>query len=253
MDERELLRKIGLTESEAKVYLALLKIGEFTSKGKILKESKIATSKVYHVLNKLIDKGLVSTIIKNNVKHFTAAPPLRIKDYVESKKQEIIKEEETTKRLLPRLNELYKTLREKTTAEIFFGWQGMETAYSSILSEIKKGQTVYVLGASQGLDPERTKRFFLKYGLRARIKGIKIKIIYNENSRQYAEDIEKDGNIKFNKKFLFKTAPVEVSVTKDVTAIIMLKKEPIVVLVRDKETADSFITYFEELWKIAKI
>ena len=72
------LRKIGLTESEIKVYLALLKIG-ISSKGKIIKESKIAPSKVYEIADKLIEKGLCSTITKNGVKHFMVVKVRRIK------------------------------------------------------------------------------------------------------------------------------------------------------------------------------
>lgn len=252
MAERELLRKLGLTDSEAKVYLALLKIGEFTSKGAILKEARIAPSKVYHVLDKLIDKGLVSTVTKDNVKRFAAAPPRRIGDYLALKKQEIEQEEKTAEELLPRLEALYKTFREKTTAEVFFGWQGIETVYSTVLAGLKKNDSVYVLGASTGADPEKTRRFFLKYSLKTYLKGIIVNVLFNENARDYAASMEKEAKITFNKKFLFKTTPVEVTVAKDVTAIVMLKEEPLVILIRDKETAESFVTYFEELWKIAK-
>ncbi len=252
MAEKELLQKLGLTDSEAKVYLALLKIGEFTSKGAILKEAKIAPSKIYHILDKLMDKGLVSTITKNNVMRFAAAPPARLKDYLERKKQEVAEEEQTAAELLPQLELSYKAFREKTTAEIFIGWQGLETAYSTILAGLKRGDDVYVLGASQGADSEKTKRFFLKYGLKAHLKGIKVKIIFNATARQYVSEIEKETKIAFDKKFLFKTTPVEVAVAKDVTAIVMLKAEPLVILIRDKETAESFTTYFEELWGIAK-
>ena len=129
MTNSDLLKKIGLTDSESKVYLALLKIGKLTSKGEILKESKIAASKIYIVLDKLMDKGLASTIIKNNVKHFSAAPPSRLKDYLDQKKQDIIENEKTADELLPKLELYYKSFREKTTAEVFFGWKGLETAY----------------------------------------------------------------------------------------------------------------------------
>ncbi len=252
MAEQELLEKLGLAGSEAKVYLALLKIGEFATKGPILKETKIAPSKVYHVLDKLIAKGLVSTIVKNNVKHFAAAPPDRLKDYLDTKKRELMAEEKTAAELMPRLQGLYKTFKEKTTAEIFMGWQGMESAYYSILNGMKKGDEWYGLGASEGVNKEMTRQFFNKYGFKVHKKGIIARVIFNENSRKYAEKFEKETGIKLNKKFLFKTTPVEVAVANDVTAIVMLKAEPLVILIRDKETAQSFITYFEELWKIAK-
>ncbi len=252
MMEKELLEKLGLTGSEAKVYLALLKIGEFSTKGPILKETKIAPSKVYYVLDKLISKGLVTTIIKQNIKHFAAAPPYRLKDYLVAKKRELAEEEKTAAELMPRLEGLYKTFGEKTTAEIFVGWQGMESAYYYIMSKMKRGDNWYGLGASEGEDPEKTKQFFNKYGYKVHQKKIKARVIFNENARDYVAQFEKETGVKLDRKFLFKTSPVEVAVANELTAIVMLKKEPLVILIHDKQTAESFITYFEELWKIAK-
>ena len=57
----ELLKEVGLTEGEIKVYLALFKIGA-SSTGPIVKEAKIHSSKVYPILDRLIEKGLVSFI-----------------------------------------------------------------------------------------------------------------------------------------------------------------------------------------------
>ncbi len=252
MIEKEVLQTLGLSSSEAKVYLALLKIGQFSSKGAILKETNTAPSKIYHVLDKLIQKGLVSTLVKRNIKHFAAAPPARLKEYLTSKKQQLAKEELLAEELLPQLESMYKTVQERVTAEIFLGWQGMETAYSTILSGLKKHQTAYILGASEGVNPEKTKRFFLKYSIKAQLKGINVRCIFNENAREYVKELEHETKSKLNKKFLFKTTPVEVSVANETSAIVMLKEEPIVILIRDKETAQSFVTYFEELWKIAK-
>jgi len=245
------LRTIGLTDSETKVYLALLRLG-LTSKGKILKEAKIAPSKVYHVLDKLMDKGLVSMIIKNNVKHFAAAPISRIKDYLDKKKDELAEEEKTLAEVQPQLEALQKRSLEKTTAEIFFGWKGMETAYYSIIDKMKKGQEAYILGASKGADPERSKTFFAKYNKKALAKGIRVKVIFNENARQYALEGEKEIGMRYSKRFLPITTPVEVAVTQGITALVMLKEEPLIILIHDKETSESFMSYFKQLWKIAK-
>lgn len=252
MEKEELLRKIGLTKSESKVFIALLKIGDFTAKGKIVDESKIAPSKIYDILNKLIEKGLVSTIIKNNIKHFIAANPEKLLEYTANKKVQIIEEEKSIKQMLPELREIYASLKKKVIAEVFIGWKGMENVYSTSLESMKKSDKIYILGASKGNNQEKTKEFFLKYSQRAKQKEISAKVIFNENARSYVKEMEKELKIRLNKKFLFKTTPVEVAITKDVTAIIILKEEPIVTLIHDKETAESFVMYFNELWKIAK-
>ena len=63
----ELLKEIGLTPGEIKVYTALLE-NDLSRTGKISKLSGVHTSKVYPILDRLIEKGLVSYIIENNVK-----------------------------------------------------------------------------------------------------------------------------------------------------------------------------------------
>ena len=64
--EREILREIGLTDSETKVYLALLELGDST-RGEIVNTAGIAGSKLYEIIDKLQDRGLVSVYIKNKV------------------------------------------------------------------------------------------------------------------------------------------------------------------------------------------
>lgn len=252
MNIQPTLRTIGLTNSEVKVYLALLELGA-SSKGGILKEAKIAPSKIYHVLDKLILKGLATMIIKDNVRHYSAVSVSRIMDYLNKKKAEIEEEERSIAKILPTLENLQKRHIDETKAEVFFGWKGMDTAYSSVLNNLNKGQVVYILGASEGADPKKTRLFFLKYGALARKKRVGVKVIFNENTREYVKDIEKILKTRFKKRFLFKTTPVEVAIANNITGIIILKEIPLVILIQDKEVSESFITYFNELWKIAKL
>jgi len=51
------LKAIGLTEGEIRVYLALLDSG-LTTTGIVIKQSNITGSKVYNILDRLIEKGL---------------------------------------------------------------------------------------------------------------------------------------------------------------------------------------------------
>ena len=68
------LEEVGFDNKEIQVYLSLLKIGE-TSATKISKETKIERTLVYYIIEKLINRGLVSFNLKNNVK---AKPPIKL-------------------------------------------------------------------------------------------------------------------------------------------------------------------------------
>ena len=84
----EVLRELGLTEGEIKVYLALIGLGEVTS-GPIVKEARVSLSKVYQILDRLSKKGLVAHILKNNTKYFKAADPNRLLVYLNEKQDSL--------------------------------------------------------------------------------------------------------------------------------------------------------------------
>ena len=61
------LKKIGLTQGEIKVYLALIKHGAQT-KSHLAIKADVSSSKVYEIAERLIKKGLVSSFTKNKIK-----------------------------------------------------------------------------------------------------------------------------------------------------------------------------------------
>jgi len=69
-----MLKELGLSIQEERVYAALLSLGTTTS-GPLCKEANITSSHVYHVLDQLIAKGLVSFQEKNTRKQFFVSPP----------------------------------------------------------------------------------------------------------------------------------------------------------------------------------
>ena len=245
------LRKIGLTESEIKVYLALLKLGT-SSKGSLIKESKIAHSKIYEITDKLIDKGLCSTITKNGIKYFMGASPIRLRDYLSKKQEEILQEEKELEKIMPELQSYYNRMPEGVKVEVFIGWKGLETVYASLLEMAKKEEEVYIVGAGTGKEEEKLELFYTVHGRTAFTKGLQVKVIFNESARNYIKKIEKNIKKTYNKKFLFDYTQTEMLIFMDMTAIIIRRYEPIIVLIKDKETANSFKKYFQELWKIAK-
>ncbi|MGD9276028.1 MAG: helix-turn-helix domain-containing protein [Candidatus Pacearchaeota archaeon] len=99
------LEGIGLTNSEILVYTTLLKIGQ-SATGKIVSNAKISSGKIYEVLDKLIDKGLAGYILKNNVKHFSALNPEKLKEYIAKKKKEIQEKEKEVGKIIPELKKL---------------------------------------------------------------------------------------------------------------------------------------------------
>ena len=122
---KETLKEIGLGREELDVYLVMLKIGSNLA-SKISKETKINRSHIYQLLDRLIEKGFVSYVIKENRKYFSAVNPRKI--------IEIIKEKENKlKNILPTLLKITSIDKGKPIVEIFEGKEGIKTILNDIL------------------------------------------------------------------------------------------------------------------------
>jgi len=245
----DILEKIGLTESEVKVYLAMLKLGQSTA-GPIVDESQVTRSKIYDILERLKHKGLVSYIIKSETKYFSAADPNNLTRYLDNEEKEIKQKREEIKELIPELEKYYKSAIGKNIAEIFIGMKGMETAFNVLVKEFSSDEIQYVFGAGKGEDVEKIQIFFERFHRKRVEKKIKARIIFNEDSRGLFSPSEKSKLVEV--KYLLESTPAAINIYKNHTIIAILLKDPITLLIHNKEVADSFKDYFKAMWKIAK-
>ena len=243
MDEN-LLEQIGLTKSEIKVYLALLELGS-SSTGKIIDKSKASSSKIYEILDRLIDKGLVSFIVKSGVKYFEPAQPERLMDYMNEKELEINKQKQDLKKIIPEL-ELKRTLSKyKSEATIYRGFKGIQTGFYSSMNLMKPGQEV--LAYSIPSMNETLNRFFVNLHKKMVNKKIKRRYILDESAKGELQTLPK--NNKFAKiKYLSQQTPSSIIIFNDRVLIFPETKDLLLIAIDSKEVADSFRMQFETLW-----
>lgn len=244
------LEEIGLTKNEIKIYLALLELG-LTTSGFIIKKTRIHTSKVYDGLERLSEKGLVTYIIKANIKHFRAVSPDRLLDFLEDKKKRLEEQEKEVKSILSELRLKQQLVGDETEAEVFKGWKGMDTVYRMLRDTLNKGDLNLVFGASKGEDEEQVRQFFNRHLKLMAQKEIKQRIIYNEEARGNIEEQAKHPKL-FSVRCFENTTPAEINIWADKIMIVILRKSPTVILVSDQKVADSFKQYFAVMWKLAK-
>jgi len=246
---KSILKEIGLTEYEARIYLALLELGKATS-GEILNKAELRTGKIYEILNSLKNKGLVSEIIESGVKKFSPADPNRVHNYLEEKKQQIIKQEEDFEKILPDLLSKINSKKQKIKVEIFYGLKGMKTAFLKELDYYKKTETAYIFGViSYKKYQKEVNNFFITTLMPKReIAKVKVKRIFAEDSRGEKYFVQK----KAQTKYLLYQSPVGFNVISNLTTIGIFTEEPIIISIESEEVAKSFIQQFKLMWKLAK-
>ena len=253
MNELEpLLKEIGLTESEKKVYLALLRLGTST-RSNIVKESGISGSKVYEVLEKLQEKGLTSTFIENKVKNFKSTNPSQLLNYLEKKKEDISSLEKQAKLAIPGLLSLFNSSKEEQEVEILLGMKGLEIIFREQVEMLKSGEVCYVIGGTKGMDEEAVWSFFRKIHILREQKKIRTHMLFNRRQRKTTEDLYSNKQFPGTKnKYIEHTSPVAINIYRDRTVIIVFGKKITSIYIKSVEVAQSFLEYFQMMWKIAK-
>ena len=243
------LKSIGLTEGEIKVYLALLEIGS-SSIGKIIKKSKISGSKTYEVLDRLIQKGLASFVVKNGVKYFEASSPNKILDYLGEKEKQIEEEKISIQKIIPELL-LKQSSSTKSEVKVFTGFEGLKTANEDIINTLKRGEEWLSMGLTE--QPESWEVYFNKRQLERVNKGIILKHLLNE---KYQSLYQKRKKLTFTEfRFLPKEFEMPTSTeiyNNKVLIFILIKENPMAIMIERKEVAESFRIYFEHIWETAK-
>lgn len=229
------------------VYLALIGLGESTI-SPIVFTSKVTKSKVYDILNKLIDKGLVGYIIRDGVKHYNANNPQMITEYVDKKLDEIQATKNQLNKVVQELLLQRNLSNQKRIAEIYEGFKGLKAIREELRDSMKSGETMLVLGAPK-IANEKWENWLLEFHKERIKKKIHLKMIYNSDAREYGKLREKMKltEIKYLPSKL--VSPNWIDIFPEEILIVTVLKEPITFILRDKEVAKSFRAYFEIMWK----
>jgi HTH-type transcriptional regulator, sugar sensing transcriptional regulator len=245
-----MIKDAGLTDAEAKVYLALLKHGSTTT-GPLLFETKVANSIIYRILDSLISKGLASYIIKEKTKYFQAADPTKLIEYIDTRKNKLEESRDKIQSLLPQLMMMNRNL-SSTSVRVYEGFKGIQTAFCHYHDKLRSGDELY----SWGVYPEQEEKYHLlwqrdhvrrgKEGINNKLlfnQGTDRKILKNRNSYKLCEARYMPTAIKTKAWFM---------VYQDVTLIALQCGKELSIEIINQEIADTFKAYFIDLWKASK-
>ncbi|NIO44769.1 MAG: hypothetical protein GTN36_04425, partial [Candidatus Aenigmarchaeota archaeon] len=183
------LLNFGLTRGEARVYLALLK-GNST-KSEIIKNSGVSSSVVYEILERLMKKGLASSITIDNKKRFHATTPEKLLDIIENEKKKIKGLEKNGKMIIPFLRQIS---REKTLfANVYKDSDGLKSLLKEIEEDFKKQKIKEWLAMGvTAYKNELFNRLWLNWhkNVRSRYK-VKAKFLFCEKDTKYYKDLKK--------------------------------------------------------------
>jgi len=240
------LIKLGLSDKEAKVYLASLELGYDTVLN-ISKKAAINRPTAYFILESLQKKGIVTTFEKDKKTYFAAESPDKLVTLLNKQKEDIDQKQKQFENILPEFKALYNLPSEKPTVRFFEGRQGLLSMREDFLKTTdKKIESMYCLDdLNKVFTPEENKEF----AERRTEKKIATYAIYTSINGE----IKRPKRLGERRFVPFDKYPItsDLTIYNNKVAIASLKGKISGVIIENKEIANTMRSLFYLAWESA--
>jgi len=132
MIENKMIKEIGLSDNEIKIYELLLSNGEIGIK-EIIAGTKITRAGIYNILKSLEIKNLIREGEYRGKKTFAPNSPMILNEIYEDKIKKIKDEQFQLKSILPKLLVEYRITRKTPLVATYKGLEGLKKVYDYVL------------------------------------------------------------------------------------------------------------------------
>ena len=234
MDYQSQLKEIGLTGNEAKVYEMLLNTGE-VSANDLSKKISMDRTLTYTVLNNLIEKGLVHFVNRENKKFFGASNPKNLLNPLKEK-------EALVEDLIPLLNKIKKTKESSFEVNIYEGREGIKSFMKEFIT-FKEACGFGGTGRAYDLFYESQ-----RWVKELEKKKVSFRLIVPKQFKGHKMEKATFSEIRY----LDLKSEATTTIAGDIVSIHVIKEKPHIIIIKNKEIAESYRNHFEILWKQAK-
>ena len=243
------LTSLGLSENEAKVYMAMLELGSATVL-EISAKAGVNRPTTYVQIESLKKMGLVSTQTKGKKQLLIAESPEQLESIIENQKREVEQKKDELSKFLPELINLFNLAGEKPQVRFFEGKEGLMKMQDEFLKS--KAEEVLSFSTDEILKVFPTHPE--KYAPRRVQKGIKARLIYTSSKgpflAEHDEKMLRDAKYVSFEEFPFKS---DIAIYDDNISISALEGKLVGIIITHKALADSFKALFNLLWSRLKI
>jgi len=227
-----------LTTKEQRVLATLFQINH-CSVSRLAKETSLNRTSLYPILEKLLEKGLVTAFTQENTTLYDTIEPAAFKEWLLKQKEQLEQESTELEKWL------HKTLSSNRTPSLvsklryFEGFDGLKTLYA--ITDVQAAV-------------ETAGEFFRKDYMPKRVAhGVKVKDIMTESNEARHELAVTNQFMREIKMApgLFKDLGVEINIYDNKTMIAAYDKEkPTGVIIENEKIATAMKNIFEYLWKV---
>jgi len=251
----QLFSKLGLSETQAKIYEFLLKNGTKTA-GEISKKTEVKRGLTYNALSELEKKGIISQNTKTKVATFTPNHPEALREYIETKEKEVRDTKLSLETILPSIISDFSLISDKPGVRYSEGYDGIEKAFDLFIKEKSKDDNEKILNFFN-FDIFSEDKNFIKigdnYSKKRKVLKIDQKMIVfgSDQWNKHIEGKKLDGNtIKTIKKehgYMFSS---DINIYNNKILIISKNSSNKLssIIIENKEIFSTFQTLFLLIW-----
>lgn len=247
MDTKELkhnLGLLGLSKNEVAVYLSLLALG-LSQAGPLVKATGLHRMMVYEALDDLERKGLISLVHKKNIKMFQASDPSVLL--------------EQTKRLtglahmlVPELRHIQKNV-DPVEIRTLVGREGYITNLTEVVESAarQKDRLMCIIGGGRDIDfYDIIGDWYPSYvTLLEKTKVKKHLLAPAPFSKVFKQKFAKEKNTELCTLPHGLSSPTYTRITHEMVTIEMLTPSVVIIQIRNKTVARSYLDAFNLLWR----
>lgn len=240
--DKTILEKMGFSDKQITVYLALLQNGP-SSVRKLAENTGINRGTVHEILKFFQDQGLASYYHKDKNQYFAAEDPLKLKQIVKSKTDDLKQVEFKLESLVPELQALYQQEGEKPVAK-YFDKKGLKHILEDLLETCAKSEDKKYRVYSAAQIREFLYEDFPSFSDARIAKGISVKVIaMGKGGQLRGLDERKWLEAEYKK-------PTYILIYPGKTAYIALNNlgEPVGVLIDNQGIYETQKILFDSLW-----
>jgi sugar-specific transcriptional regulator TrmB len=236
------LKNAGLSENEAKVYLAALELGE-TSVYRLAKKSLVKRTTTYLAVETLKEKGLMNSYTSNNVAVCFAENPKKLAEMLEDKKKALDK-------VMPELLAFTNLIDKKPKIQFFEG----HGAYREVFKDVLRYPGSEMLGTlnEKFLDFDN---YFMSYFIpKRKEKKIWARILFpsSKELRTIAQDEDKhffQSRTVQSEKF---KVEIEMVIYGGNKIGMVSYDEEIAIIIESQMIHNTQKSFFETMWEISE-
>ena len=249
------LEDLGLSEKEARVYLANLNLGP-SSVQRIAEHAEIKRVTTYVILEALVNLGLVSQSTKGKKTLFIAEDPVSLSRLIAKREAELNEQKQNFDAILPQLKNLNNVPVEAPVVKFYDGAEGiksiMKTFYRSVEAEgVKQAYGLSNIDQLWALFPE----FRETATNPTRVKsGIRSQIIYTskEGSVFKGADQRKLREARYVPGDKYPISGDLSIVGPHLLLMSLMGSKPVAVTIRSEEIAQGMLAFFKLAWEGAE-